>query len=142
MRTASLWPGFPFCHLAGIDGTSNRLRWSVLRRPRRRVCDRRFSFPFESFQPDSTKSRVENLPSTFNYGWDTLCARAHDGPPPVSSSVTQSMFNERLNFSPDRRITCVMQLNRNSHLCLGALRSWAAFAGLLVLAQFSFRIER
>jgi hypothetical protein len=52
------------------------------------------------------------------------------------------MFNERLNFSPDRRITCVMQLNRNSHLCLGALRSWAAFAGLLVLAQFSFRIER
>ena len=25
---------------------------------------------------------------------------------------------------------------------LGALRSWAAFAGLLVLAQFSFRIER
>jgi hypothetical protein len=40
-----------------------------------------------------------------------------DGHPPVSSSVTQSMFNERLNFSPDRRITCVMQLNRNSHLC-------------------------
>ena len=27
------------------------------------------------------------------------------------------MFNERLNFSPDRGITCVMQFNRNSH-CL------------------------
>src|ERR1019366_8345663 len=47
-----------------------------------------------------------------------VCPRPHDGPPPVSSSVTQSMFNERLNFSPDRRITCVMQLNRNSHFCL------------------------
>src|ERR1039458_1406565 len=39
IRTASPWPGFPFCHLASIDGTSNRLRWSVLRRPRRRVCE-------------------------------------------------------------------------------------------------------
>src|ERR1035437_2225856 len=29
----------------------------------------------------------------------------------------QSVFNERLNFSPDRGITCVMQFNRNSH-CL------------------------
>src|ERR1039458_9002859 len=103
MRAASLWPGFPFCHLAGIDGTSNRLRWSVLRRPRRRVCDRRFSFPFESFQPDSTKSRVENLPSTFNYGWDTLCARA----PRLEKSVQKRTHLNLTFMSRSSSCSCI-----------------------------------
>src|ERR1017187_2821168 len=38
-----------------------------------------------------------------------VCTRATDCSPPVSSSVAQSVFNERPNFSAGARITYVMQ---------------------------------